>query len=73
MVKIYVHRTGDVIYLKYGSNRKYDETALTQVEVAQNYAKDFQNDESVTGIIPSLTKAVITICHSTKEEISLHF
>ncbi len=41
------------------NNRKYDETALSQVEVAQKLYGIFKTIESVTSIIPILTKAGI--------------
>jgi isobutyryl-CoA mutase len=41
------------------NNRKYDETALSQVEVAQKLYGIFKTIESVTGNIPELNKAGI--------------
>jgi len=41
------------------NNRKYDETALSQVEVAQKLYGIFKTIESVTGNIPVITKAGI--------------
>jgi len=41
------------------NNRKYDETALSQVEVAQKLYGIFKTVESVSGIKPMLTKAGI--------------
>jgi methylmalonyl-CoA mutase len=59
--KIYVippHRTRYLSEIA-ESNRKYDETALTQVEVAQKLYGIFKTMESVTGILPTLTKSGI--------------
>ena len=52
------------------NNRKYDETAISQVEVAQKLYGIFKTIESVTGNIPTLTKAGIdeTILKSKDEE-----
>jgi methylmalonyl-CoA mutase len=41
------------------SNRKYDETALTQVEVAQKLYGIFKTIESVNGNVPAIEKAGI--------------
>ena len=51
------------------NNRKYDETALTQVEVAQKLYGIYKTIETVFGSKPSLTKAGIeeTILHSKDE------
>ncbi|MBP9794067.1 MAG: methylmalonyl-CoA mutase family protein [Flavobacterium sp.] len=51
------------------NNRKYDETALSQVEVAQKLYGIFKTIESVTGNVPTLTKAGIdeTILKSKDE------
>ena len=43
------------------NNRKYDETALSQVEVAQKLYGIFKTIESVTGKIPTLTKAGLDV------------
>ncbi|WP_445721021.1 methylmalonyl-CoA mutase family protein [Flavobacterium sp.] len=43
------------------NNRKYDETALSQVEVAQKLYGIFKTIESVTSKIPTLTKAGLDI------------
>ncbi|MES2863568.1 MAG: methylmalonyl-CoA mutase family protein, partial [Bacteroidota bacterium] len=43
------------------NNRKYDETALTQVEVAQKLYGIFKTVESVTGNVPTLTKASLEV------------
>jgi methylmalonyl-CoA mutase len=40
------------------SNRKYDETALSQQHVAQNYMV-FKTIESVSGNVPAITKVGI--------------
>ncbi|MES2811433.1 MAG: methylmalonyl-CoA mutase family protein [Bacteroidota bacterium] len=52
------------------NNRKYDETALSQVEVAQKLYGIFKTIESVTGNVPTLSKAGIdeTILKSKDEE-----
>ncbi|WP_298396844.1 methylmalonyl-CoA mutase family protein [Flavobacterium sp.] len=51
------------------NNRKYDETALTQVEVAQKLYGIYKTIETVFGSKPTLTKAGIeeTILHSKDE------
>jgi methylmalonyl-CoA mutase len=59
--KIYVippHRTRYLSEIA-ESNRKYDETALTQVEVAQKLYGIFKTIESVNGNLPEIDKAGI--------------
>jgi methylmalonyl-CoA mutase len=59
--KIYVippHRTRYLSEIA-ESNRHYDQTALTQVEVAQKLYGIFKTIESVTGILPEIDKAGI--------------
>jgi methylmalonyl-CoA mutase len=58
------------------NNRKYDETALSQVEVAQKLYGIFKTIETVTGTIPQLNKAgvvenSIQISSENKDFVSL--
>ena len=50
------------------NNRKYDETALSQVEVAQKLYGIFKTIESVTGKIPTLTKAGLDVVTPSEVE-----
>ena len=52
------------------NNRKYDETVLSQVEVAQKLYGIYKTIETVTGVVPALTKSGVdhNFVIPTKEE-----
>jgi methylmalonyl-CoA mutase len=53
------HHTEPVTYLRAESNRHYDETALTQEQVAQKLYGVFKTIETVSGKVPVITKSGI--------------